>query len=75
MKQSFKFTHHINAAMLAMMDLVVSHDGIAVGSYLDASQCIAVDVVILHQAPPLPEYVHAALMPVKYLILPEKQKL
>ncbi|MPC27297.1 hypothetical protein E2C01_020465 [Portunus trituberculatus] len=31
---------NINAPMLPIVDLVVPHDGIAIGTYLDARQCV-----------------------------------
>lgn len=39
--------YHIDAAVLAVVDLVVAHDGAAVGPDLDSRQGVAVDVVAL----------------------------
>lgn len=39
--------HHIDATVLAVMDLVVSNNGVTVGSDLNSGQCIAVNVVVL----------------------------
>lgn len=59
-------THHVDSAVLPVVDLVVPYDGAAVGSDLDAGQGVAVDVVALYQAPAVPEDVHAALVAVEY---------
>jgi len=53
-----------------MVDLVVSDDGVAAGPYLNAGQCIPVDVIVLNQAPALSKYVDAALMSIVDLVLP-----
>lgn len=60
---------HVNAAVLAVMDLVVANNRIAGGSYLNAGQRIAVDVVVLDQTAALAENVHAALVAIVDLIL------
>ena len=41
----------VDASVLAVVDLVVTHDRIAVGSDLNARQRVAVDVVVLDKTP------------------------
>lgn len=60
----YRATHHVYASMLAVVDLVVPDDGAAIGSDLDASQRVPVDVVHFDEAPPIAKYVHASLVPV-----------
>ena len=67
-------TYHIDAPMLAMVDLVVPHNGVAGGADLDARQCIAVDVVVFNKASPFPKYVHPTLMAIVYLVFPEHEQ-
>lgn len=66
-------TYHIDASVLAVVDLVVADDGAAVGSDLDARQGVTVDVVTLYQAPPISKYVHASLVPVENGVSPENK--
>lgn len=63
-RDGFGHTHHVYASMLAVMDFVVPDDGAAIGSDLDACQCIAIDVIHFNEAPPIAEYVHASLVAV-----------
>ena len=63
-------THHVDASVLAVVDLVVPYDRVAVRPDLDARERVAVDVVVLDQAAALAEDVHAALVAVVDLVLP-----
>ena len=67
-------TYHINASMLTMVNLVVAYNRIAVGSDLDASQCITMYVVALNQAPSLTKYVHTALVTIVDFVFPVEAK-
>lgn len=55
---------HINAAMLAVMNFVVTHYRIAGRAYLDAGQCVPIDVVVFDEATAFAENIHAALVSV-----------
>ena len=62
--------HHIYAAMLSVMDLVVPDNGTAVCPDLDSSQRVAVDVISLDKAATVTENVNATLVTIKNGIAP-----
>lgn len=62
---------HVNAAVLPVMDLVVTNYRIAGRSNLNAGQCIAVDVVVLDQATTFAKDVHSTLVAIVDLVLPD----
>jgi len=47
-KRITAITYHINATVLAMVYPISPHYGIASSPYLDAGQCIAVYIIMLH---------------------------
>ena len=57
--------------MLSMMDFVMANDGVTIGSDLNASQGIAIDIVVFNQPTPLTKDVHPTLVTIVDLILPE----
>ncbi len=62
--------YHINAPMLSIVDLVVSHNGAAVGSDLDSRQGVTIDVITLYQTSSISKYVDPSLVTIKYSISP-----
>lgn len=62
--------YHIDAAMLAIVDLVVSDDGAAVRPDLDSCQGVAVDVVSFDEASAIPENINSTLVAIKNGIAP-----
>lgn len=64
-------TNNINSAVLTVVDLIVTNYGVAARANLDASQCIAVDVVEFDKSSAFAEYINTALMPVEDLIFSE----
>lgn len=56
--------------MLTIMDLVVPHDGAAVGSDLDSRQGVTIDVITFYQTPPISKYVDPSLVTIEYSISP-----
>jgi len=59
----------IYAAVLAMVDLIVPHYGIAVGADLNPRQRITINVIVLYKTATLAKDVHATLVPVVDLVL------
>lgn len=53
------------------MDLVVPYNRAAVGSDLDSSQGVTVDVVTFYQTSPISKYVHPSLVTVENSISSE----
>jgi hypothetical protein len=62
--------YHVDATMLSVVDLVVAYNWAAIGSNLDSSQSVAMDIIPLDQATPITKYVHAPLVTVKDCIAP-----
>ena len=58
----------VDTTMLAVVDFIMSHDGITVGADLDACQSVAVYVIVLDQTTAFTKNINAALMPVVNLI-------
>lgn len=58
----------VDSAVLSMVDLVVSHDGVAVCAYLYAGKGVPVDVVVLDETAALAKYVHSALVAIVDLV-------
>lgn len=57
-------TYHIYTSMLSIVDTIPPYDRITIGTDLNTSQGITMNVVVLNKATPFTEYVHASLMPV-----------
>lgn len=62
--------HHIDPSMLAIMDLVVSHDRTAVCSDLNSSQRISINIISLNKASTITKYVNAPLVSIEDGISP-----
>ena len=62
--------YHVNAAMLAVMDLVVSDNGAAVCPDLDSCQGVTVDVISFDEASAITKNVDATLIAIKNGIAP-----
>lgn len=58
--------------MLPVVDLIMTNYGVAARAYLDASQCIAIDVIEFNKSSAFPKYINTALMPIEDLIFSEK---
>ena len=54
-------THHIDAAMVTMMNPIVPNDGVAPCTNLHPSKCVAMNIVILQNTTPTSKEVHAPL--------------
>ena len=63
--------YHIDAPMLSIMDFIVPYNGAAVGSDLDSSQGVTIDVITLYQTSPVSKYVHSSLVTVVNSVSPE----
>lgn len=63
-------THHINAAMLAIMDLVVSDNRAAVCPDLDSRQGITINVVSFDEASAITKNINSTLVAIKNGIAP-----
>ena len=63
-------TYHVDAAVLTMVDLIMSHYRVAVSADLYARECVAVDVVVLYETAALAKDVHSTLVAVVNLIFP-----
>lgn len=55
------------------MDLVISDDRVTPRPYLDPGQGVAMDIVVLQDAPPTSKEVHASLETAKYLVVTESR--
>ena len=53
---------NVDATVLTVMDLIVSHDRITVGADLYACQGVAVNIVVLNQTAAFSKYVNTALV-------------
>ena len=53
------------------MNLVIPNDGVAPRPYLDPGERVAMDIVVLQDAPPTSEEVHAPLETAKDLVVTE----
>lgn len=71
MAPSVWITYHVYAAMLAIMDLVVSDDWTAVGPDLDSRQGVTVDVVSFDKASAVPKNINTTLVAIKNGIAPK----
>ena len=67
-------THHIDASVLTVVYLVVPYYRVAVGANLYSGEGITVDIVVLDEAPPLTEDIHAALVAIVDLVFPVDSK-
>ena len=63
-------TYHVDAAVLTVVDLIVSHYRVAVGADLYPRECVAVDVVVLYETAALAKDVHSTLVAIVNLIFP-----
>lgn len=63
---------YIYAAVLAMMDLVVTHYGITIGANLNPCQSISVNVIVFDKTPTLAKDVHSSLVSVVDLVLADR---
>jgi hypothetical protein len=64
-------SYHVDAAMLAVMYLVVSNDRVAVGANLNAGQSVTMDIVVLNETAALAKYIHATLVAIVDLVAPD----
>lgn len=67
----FKNIYHVYAAMLAVMDLVVSDNRTAVRPDLDSCQGITVDVVPFNEASAIAKNINTTLVAIKNGVAPE----
>lgn len=58
----------INASVLTVVDFVVPHNWITVGTNLYTRKCVSIDVVVFDETTPLPKNVYSALVSVVNLI-------
>lgn len=66
--QSLTFFMDIDAAVLPMVDFVMSYDWIACCTDLNASESVAINIVMLDQSSTFAKYVNTTLMTVVNLI-------
>lgn len=62
--------YHIYAAMLAIVDFVVSDNRAAVCPDLDSCQGVTIDVVSFNEASAVTKNINATLVPIKNCIAP-----
>lgn len=66
----FENIYHVYAAMLAIVDLVVSDNRAAVRPYLDSCQGVTIDVITFNEASAITKYINATLVPIENGIAP-----
>ena len=65
----------VNTTVKAVMNPVLSDDGITVGTDLDTGKSVAMDVIVLDQSPTVSKHVYTTLLTVVYFVVPDDKNI